>query len=94
VVARHALPNTLLPIVTLLGLLFGLLLGGAAIVETVFAYPGMGKLLVDAIRVRDYPQVQASIVILAAIYIFVNLAVDILYGYIDPRIRTGEVGIG
>jgi peptide/nickel transport system permease protein len=94
VVLRHALPNTLLPIITLLGLLFGLLLGGAAIVETVFAYPGMGKLLVDAIRVRDYPQVQASIVILAGIYIFVNLAVDILYGYIDPRIRTGDVGIG
>jgi peptide/nickel transport system permease protein len=93
-VVRHALPNTLLPLVTLLGLLFGLLLGGAAIVETVFSYPGMGKLLVDAIRVRDYPQIQASIVILAGIYIFVNLAVDVLYGYIDPRIRTGDVSIG
>ena len=94
VIVRHALPNTLLPIVTLLGLLFGLLLGGAAIVETVFSFPGMGKLLVDAIRVRDYPQIQASIVILAGIYILVNLAVDILYGYIDPRVRTGDVGIG
>ena len=94
VVLRHALPNTLLPIVTLLGLLFGLLLGGAAIVETVFSYPGMGKLLVDAIRVRDYPQIQASIVILAGIYIFVNLTVDILYGYIDPRVRAGDVGLG
>lgn len=94
VLIRHALPNTLLPIVTLLGLLFGLLLGGAAIVETVFSYPGMGKLLVDAIRVRDYPQIQASIVILAAIYIFVNLTVDVLYGYIDPRIRTGDMRLG
>ena len=83
-----------MPIVTLLGLLFGLLLGGAAIVETVFSYPGMGKLLVDAIRVRDYPQIQASIVILAAIYIAVNLAVDVLYGYIDPRIRTGDMRLG
>ena len=74
--------------------MFGLLLGGAAIVETVFAYPGMGKLLVDAISVRDYPQIQASIVILATIYILVNLLVDVLYAYIDPRIRTGDVKLG
>ena len=84
---RHALPNALLPITTILGLMFGLLLSGAVIVETVFAFPGMGKLLVDAISVRDFPQVQASILVLAAIYVLVNAVADVLYVVSDPRVR-------
>jgi peptide/nickel transport system permease protein len=87
-VLRHALPNTALPVVTVLGLQFGLLLSGAAVTETVFSYPGMGKLLVDAIRGSDFPQVQASILILAGTYCIVNAAVDVLYAAIDPRIRA------
>jgi dipeptide transport system permease protein len=85
---RHALANALLPIVTIVGLLFGLLLSGAVIVETVFAFPGMGKLLVDSISVRDFPQVQACILVLAAIYSLVNATADVLYGVIDPRVRV------
>jgi len=84
---KHALPNALLPATTILGLMFGLLLSGAVIVETVFAYPGMGKLLVDAISVRDFPQVQASILVLATIYVLVNAVADVLYVVIDPRVR-------
>lgn len=84
---RHALANALLPITTIVGLLFGLLLSGAVIVETVFAFPGMGKLLVDSISVRDFPQVQACILVLAAIYSLVNATADVLYGVIDPRVR-------
>lgn len=83
----HALPNALLPIITVVGLLFGLLLSGAVIVETVFAYPGMGKLLVDAISVRDFSQVQASILVLATIYSLVNATADVLYHVADPRVR-------
>lgn len=83
----HALPNALLPIITILGLMFGLLLSGAVIVETVFAFPGMGKLLVDAISVRDFPQVQASILVLAAIYVTINALADVLYVVADPRVR-------
>jgi peptide/nickel transport system permease protein len=84
---RHALRNAWLPIVTVLGLQFGNLLGGAAITETVFSWPGLGKLLVDSIYVRDYPQVQASILLLASTYVLTTLAVDVLYVVIDPRIR-------
>jgi peptide/nickel transport system permease protein len=87
VIRGHALRNALLPLVTITGLQFGLLLGGAAVVETVFAYPGMGKLLVDAIGVEDFPQIQASILIIAAIYCIANLVVDLLYPLVDPRVR-------
>jgi ABC-type dipeptide/oligopeptide/nickel transport system permease component len=89
VIRGHALRNALLPLVTISALQFGLLLGGAAIVETVFAYPGMGKLLVDAITVEDFPQIQASILIIAAIYCIANLIVDLLYPLVDPRVRLG-----
>jgi peptide/nickel transport system permease protein len=89
VVGRHGLRNALLPIVTLMGLQFGTLLGGAAVIETVFSWPGLGKLMVDAIYVRDFPQVQASVLLLAVTYVAVNLFVDILYVFIDPRIRYG-----
>ena len=86
VVVRHGLRNALLPIVTIMGLQFGNLLGGAAVTETVFAYPGLGKLMVDAIYVHDFPQVQASVLLLAVTYVVVNLIVDVLYVFIDPRI--------
>jgi peptide/nickel transport system permease protein len=87
IVLHHALQNTALPIVTVIGLQFGLLLSGAAVTETVFSYPGMGKLLVDSIRASDFPQIQASILILAATYCLVNAVVDLLYVMLDPRVR-------
>ena len=70
-----------------MGLQFGLVLGGAVITETVFNWPGMGKFLVDAINMRDFPQIQAAILVLASMYVSVNLLVDILYGVADPRAR-------
>jgi len=87
VVLRHALANALIPAVTIVGLQFGYLLAGAVITETVFAWPGVGRLLVDAIKYRDFPVVQATILWLALIFSAVNLAVDLLYGYLDPRIK-------
>jgi ABC-type dipeptide/oligopeptide/nickel transport system permease component len=87
VVIRHALRNAILPVVTLLGLLFGGLLGGAAVIETVFAWPGLGLLMVDSINTRDYPQIQGSIGVFAVGYVVVNLLVDLLYVFTDPRIR-------
>ena len=89
VVVRHGLRNALLPIVTLAGLQFGNLLGGAAITETVFAWPGLGRALAEAIYVKDFPQVQGSILLLAATYVVVNTLVDLTYSFIDPRIRRG-----
>lgn len=89
VIRGHALRNALLPLVTISALQFGLLLGGAAVAETVFAYPGMGKLLVDAIGVEDFPQIQASILCIAAIYCIANLIVDLIYPLVDPRVRLG-----
>jgi peptide/nickel transport system permease protein len=90
VVFRHALRNAILPVVTLLGLLFGGLLGGAAVIETVFAWPGLGLLMVDSINTRDYPQIQGSIAVFAAGYVIVNLLVDVVYVLIDPRIQYGR----
>lgn len=87
VLYRHALRNALLPIVTLVGLDFGVLLGGAIITETVFAWPGVGRLVVNAIYEKDFPIVEAAVVIIAAIFVLLNLCVDLAYGYLDPRIR-------
>lgn len=87
VLTVHALRNALMPVITILGLQFGLLLGGAVIVENVFAWPGVGRLVVNAIGVRDYPVVQAAVVLLALILLLVNLAVDLLYTVVDPRVR-------
>ena len=83
----HALKNALIPIVTAVGLRFGGLLAGAALIETVFSIPGMGKFLVDSVSKRDYPCVQGAILILAAVFILVNTLVDLIYAAIDPRIR-------
>ncbi len=87
VIIKHALKNALIPIVTVVGLQFGLLLGGAVLTETVFAWPGLGRLIVDSILARDYPIIQGAILIFGLLYILVNLVVDLAYAYIDPRIR-------
>lgn len=87
VITNHMLRNALVPVVTVLGLQFGFLLGGAFIIETIFAWPGLGRVTVGAINARDYPVVQGSVLISAIIFVFVNLLVDILYAYIDPRIQ-------
>jgi ABC-type dipeptide/oligopeptide/nickel transport system permease component len=84
---RHALKNALLPLVTVMGLSVGWLLGGAIVVETVFALPGLGTLLLDAVLQRDYPVVLAGVTVLAMTFIGVNLVVDLLYGYLNPKIR-------
>lgn len=87
VVVKHALKNALIPIITVVGLQFGLLLGGAVLTETVFAWPGLGRLIVDSILARDYPMIQGAILVFGLLYIFVNLVTDLLYACVDPRIR-------
>ena len=86
-VLRHAFRNSLIPVVTLLGLQFGAVLTGAVITETIFAWPGIGRLLVQSIGFRDYPLVQGCILFIAVTYVFVNLLTDLVYGVLDPRIR-------
>lgn len=87
VVGLHALKNAMIPILTVIGTAFGVLLGGAVIVETVFAYPGIGRLVVAAVQRRDYPVIQGALLLISSIYVLVNLLVDILYTLIDPRIK-------
>ncbi|MBW1666823.1 MAG: ABC transporter permease [Deltaproteobacteria bacterium] len=89
VVTKHALRNALIPIITVVGLQFGLLLGGAVLTETVFAWPGIGRLIVDSILARDYPMIQGTILVFGLLYILVNLVVDLIYAWVDPRIRYG-----
>lgn len=89
VILRHALKNALIPILTVIGLQFGALLGGAILTETTFAWPGMGRLLVNAISSRDYPVIQGIVLMFALLFVAVNLAVDLLYAYVDPRIHYG-----
>ncbi|MGH2560150.1 MAG: ABC transporter permease [Thermomicrobiales bacterium] len=89
VIVRHALRNALIPAITVIGYSLGALLGGAVVTETVFTMPGMGRLVVQSISRRDYPIIQGAIMLIAATYVLVNLLVDILYVYIDPRIRYG-----
>jgi dipeptide transport system permease protein len=89
VVFHHGLRNALIPVVTVLGLQVGSLLGGAVLTETIFSWPGIGKWLIDAIARRDYPVVQAGILISALVFIGVNLIVDLLYGVVNPRLRGG-----
>ena len=86
-VYRHVLRNVLIPVITTVGLQFGALLGGAVLTESVFGWPGMGLLLVDSIFSRDYPMIQGIVLVFSALVISMNLLVDMLYGYIDPRIR-------
>ena len=83
----HALRNAMLPTITLMGLNFGYLLSGAIIVETVFARPGIGRMIVDAILNKDFPVVQGAVLLTATVYLLVNLLTDVSYSFIDPRIR-------
>ncbi|MDI3341217.1 MAG: ABC transporter permease [Sphaerobacter sp.] len=87
VIMRHALKNALIPVVTVLGLEFGTLLGGAVITETVFAWPGVGRLVINAIQQRDFPVVVGAVTIIAVVFVVLNLLVDLLYGALDPRVR-------
>ncbi len=88
VISRHALRNALLPVVTIVALQFGYILGGAVVVETIFAWPGLGLLTIQAIYNRDYPLVQAAVLFLAVSFVLINLLVDLLYQFIDPRARV------
>jgi glutathione transport system permease protein len=87
VVVKHCLRNALIPIVTMMGLQFGFLLGGSIVVEVVFNWPGMGRLLVDSVSMRDYPVIQAEVLLLSLEFILINLIVDVLYAVINPTIR-------
>ena len=88
VTSRHVLPNALIPLVTVVGLQFGYILGGAVVIETIFTWPGVGLFTIQAILNRDYPVVQASVFILATAVVLINLTVDLLYVWLDPRIRV------
>jgi len=90
IILKHALRNALIPIVTIISMQFGYLLGGAVLTETVFVYPGLGRLLVDAISRRDYPVVQACILLIVVLFIVINFLVDMAYTYMDPRIKYGK----
>ena len=87
VIIKHALRNALIPIITVVGLQFGFLLGGAVLTETVFAWPGIGRLIVDSILARDYPMIQGAILLFGLLYVFVNLIIDLIYALVDPRIH-------
>jgi peptide/nickel transport system permease protein len=87
IVVRHALRNALIPVVTIIGMQTGRLFGGAVVVETIFSIPGIGRLAVDSIFYRDFPVLQGVVLLMAVAVLLINLATDILYGYIDPRIR-------
>jgi peptide/nickel transport system permease protein len=89
-VVRHALRNALIPAITVIGFSLGALLGGAVVTETVFTIPGMGRLVVQSVQRRDYPVIQGAVMLIATFYVLANLLVDILYVYIDPRIRYGN----
>jgi peptide/nickel transport system permease protein len=90
VIVRHGLRNALIPALTVIGISLGGLLGGAVVTETVFTIPGMGRLVVQSIARRDYPVIQGAVIAIAMTYVLVNLAVDVLYLYIDPRVRLGR----
>lgn len=90
VLCNHALRNVLIPVITVISLQFGRMLGGAVVIETVFAWPGAGRLLVDAIGRRDYAIVQVSVALVAAIFVILNLVTDLAYAYVDPRVRIRD----
>ncbi|MBR5560851.1 MAG: ABC transporter permease [Clostridia bacterium] len=88
VILKHALKNALIPVITVVGLQIGLLFGGAILTETVFAWPGVGRLMIDSIRAKDTPVVQGGVIFTASIFVCINLLVDILYAYVDPRVKA------
>jgi glutathione transport system permease protein len=87
VVWKHTLRNALIPVITMAGLQFGFLLGGSIVIETVFNWPGLGRLLVDSVSYRDYPVIQAEILLFSFEFVMINLAVDLLYALVNPEIR-------
>jgi peptide/nickel transport system permease protein len=87
VILRHGLKNSFIPVITVIGLQFGAMLGGTVLTETVFAWPGLGRLLISSILARDYPVIQGSILIFALLFVLTNIVVDVLYAYIDPKVR-------
>jgi peptide/nickel transport system permease protein len=87
VIGKHALKNALVPVITVIGIIFSLLLSGSVVIETVYSLPGLGRLLATSILSRDYPVIQGGLLVSAAMFVFVNLAVDVLYALIDPRLR-------
>ena len=87
VILRHALRNALIPVITVLGLTFALLIGGAIVTETVFGLPGVGNLVVSAVLRRDYPVIQGALLVIAGLYVLINLAIDLLYLVVDPRVK-------
>jgi peptide/nickel transport system permease protein/oligopeptide transport system permease protein len=87
VILRHALKNSFIPVITVIGLQFGSLLGGTVLTETVFAWPGLGRLMISSILARDYPVIQGAILIFALLFVLTNLIVDVLYAYFDPKVR-------
>ena len=89
---KHIFPNTLIPVLTVLGIQLGRMFGGAVVVESVYAWPGLGRLLVTGISARDYPVVQGTLLLMAIVFIVINLATDVAYGIVDPRIRLSEKG--
>jgi peptide/nickel transport system permease protein len=92
IIYKHALKNAMIPVITFIGLQLGSLLGGAVVVEKIFAWPGVGRLVVESIFARDYPMVQGIVMFLSLIFVFINLLVDISYTFLDPRIRMGDNG--
>ncbi|WP_319542112.1 nickel ABC transporter permease [uncultured Pseudodesulfovibrio sp.] len=88
VIRKHALPNALVPVVTIAGIQFGILLGGAVLTEIIFSLPGLGRLMVSSIEMRDYPMVQGGVLFIALAFCLVNLGVDLLYAWLDPRIKS------
>jgi ABC-type dipeptide/oligopeptide/nickel transport system permease component len=87
ILVRHVLPNAAIPIVTVIGLQVGYMLGGAIVVETIFTLPGLGRMTLDAVLERNYPVVQSGLLVVGAMFMVVNLITDVLYGLIDPRLR-------
>ena len=87
VILHHALRNALIPVLTVLGLTFALLIGGAIVTETVFGLPGVGNLVVSAVLRRDYPVIQGALLVIAGLYVLINLAIDLLYLVVDPRVK-------
>jgi peptide/nickel transport system permease protein len=87
IMVRHALKNAFIPVLTVLGIQMGGLLGGTVVIEVVFGLPGLGRLLLDSISARDYPVIQGTVLFIAIVFVLVNLIVDVLYAYVDPRIR-------
>jgi glutathione transport system permease protein len=87
IVWGHALKNSMIPVITMTGLQFGFLLGGSIVIETVFSWPGLGRLLIDSVSFRDYPVIQAEMLLFGLEFILINLIVDLLYGFLNPQIR-------